>query len=204
MIHKENCACVNCKAKGKPINEIFIANVITKDLLEIELFDWLEGFGQIVSLAEQQYIRNYGFLLIKLQKQYEDYKKKQNDSQWDATDAAHPAWWRGEKYSAYMAAKLIAQILSGEDKGKEAMNEPLATMRHSVLKLKVDRDYLKIKKDKLQKENENCWERIHYLEEENGRYWEQIGEYEKQIEILKDAVKNLNAKIITLQNRSNG
>lgn len=64
----------------------------------------------------------------------------QNDSQWDTTDAAHPAWWRGEKYGAYKAAELIKNILSGRETGKGAVNEPVNTMRQSVLDLKKERD----------------------------------------------------------------
>ena len=37
--------------------------------------------------------------LFKLPKPYWD------DPLWDCTDAAHPAWWRGEKWSAYKAAE---------------------------------------------------------------------------------------------------
>jgi len=66
MIHKDDCDCVNCVAKGKPIREIFIRDVTAKDLAEIEVFDCLEGYGQISSVAEQKFIRKYGFLLVKM------------------------------------------------------------------------------------------------------------------------------------------
>ena len=65
-----------------------------------------------------------------------------DDSQWDGTDAAHPAFWRGEKWSAHQFCKLVADILSGKDIGKGTMYEPLATMRRSVLRLKKERDKL--------------------------------------------------------------
>lgn len=67
MIHKDDCKCVNCVAKGSPVREIFIKTVTAEELVNVEIFDWLEGYGQISSLAEQEYIRRYGFLLVKLQ-----------------------------------------------------------------------------------------------------------------------------------------
>ena len=33
---------------------------------------------------------------------------------WDATDAAHPAWWRGEKYGIFEMAALIPEWIRGE------------------------------------------------------------------------------------------
>lgn len=37
---------------------------------------------------------------------------------WDCTDAAHPAWWRGEEYSAKAMVRLINRWL---DKSSEEM-----------------------------------------------------------------------------------
>lgn len=218
MIHKEECKCVNCVGKGSPIREIFFKEVTVKILSEMEVYDWLEGFGQISSLAEQNYIRKYGFMLIKMQNQYEDYKRMQDDSQWDATDAAHPAWWRGEKYSAYQAAKLIANILSGEDICKGVMNEPLETMRRSVIKLKRERD-------KLAHQEENLLNKIETLQKQNQKQALAIGKYQEEserllnqrdvaleqrkadwdrIHSLEADVNNLRGEITTLRSRSGG
>lgn len=68
MTHNENCQCANCQAKGKPIREVWLKSVTPEELSEIEIYDWLEGFGYIDSLAVQKYIRKYGFLLLKARK----------------------------------------------------------------------------------------------------------------------------------------
>jgi len=97
----------------------------------------------VISLV--YWIKSFVNVIIKeKQKEYWD------DSQLDATDAAHPAWWRGENYGCYMSAKLIANILSGKETGKGIMNEPVETMRKSVIKLKQERD-------ELLKEEQNCF-----------------------------------------------
>jgi len=74
MIHKQNCDCINCEAKGKPVREIWLKNVTVEDIVKIEVYDWVEGYGMISSLAERTFIRRYGLLLLKLQ--------KRNDMMW--------------------------------------------------------------------------------------------------------------------------
>lgn len=64
-----------------------------------------------------------------------DKKIRTDWPEWDATDAAHPAWWRGETWSALKAAEMIKEIIAGNDNGEGVMNEPLETMRRSVMKL---------------------------------------------------------------------
>jgi len=139
-------------------------------------------------------------LMNQAAKKIENLRELYDDPQWDATDAAHPAWWRGEKYSAYKVAELIANILSGKDTGEGVMNEPLETMRRSVMKLKVDRDYFKNKKNKLQERNNNQAQTIHSyrtgkeiekllrhhildkynLEKENEHCWERVHDLEEE------------------------
>lgn len=144
MIHKDGCDCVNCVAKGSPIREIWVKTVTAEELSAIEVFDWLEGFGQVSSLGQQKYIRKYGFLLAKLQ----------DDPQWDGTDAAHPAYWRGEEQSAYQFCRLINNVLSGENKCEGRMNEPLESVRDSVFALKEERDELKIETESLKRDGD--------------------------------------------------
>lgn len=132
------------------VEQVWLAKVTAKQLAEINVGDWIEGFGDVNSLAVQEFIRKYGFLLFKLK----------DDSQWDATDAAHPAFWRGLEYSCHQAVRLIADVLSGKDIGEGVMNEPCATMRNSVLELK-------------QKFDQVC-QRVHELEEENGALFEKL------------------------------
>lgn len=45
--------------------EIYLKSVTAEVLSKIEVLDWLEGFGDVLSLAERDYIRKYGFLLLK-------------------------------------------------------------------------------------------------------------------------------------------
>lgn len=47
--------------------EIYLKSVTVEELSKIEILDWLEGYGQVMSLAERDYIRQYGFLLRSLQ-----------------------------------------------------------------------------------------------------------------------------------------
>ena len=46
--------------------DIRFNTVTAKQLSEIEVGDWLEGYGDVLSLAEVHYIRKYGSLLINL------------------------------------------------------------------------------------------------------------------------------------------
>lgn len=123
---------------------IFIETATPEQFEKIEIGDWLEGYGDVMSHAEKTYLRRLGSLLL-------GYKTAAiDDPQWDATDAAHPAWWRGETYGAHKAAELITNILSGKETGKGAVNEPVQTMRQKVLDLKAERD-------RLQRIQENCF-----------------------------------------------
>jgi hypothetical protein len=62
--------------------------------------------------------------------------ENQNDSEWDATDAAHPAWWRGNDYAYEMVCAKIHKVLAGEDKGEGAFGgKELEDIRRRILKL---------------------------------------------------------------------
>ncbi len=78
---------------------------------------------------------------------------ERNDTQWDGTDAAHPAYWRGEKASGHQFCRLIENILSGKNKCTGRMYEPIEKMRDSVFALKTQSDY--------------AWDRVRDLENEN-------------------------------------
>jgi len=46
---------------------------------------------------------------------------KKDDPEWDATDAAHPAWWRGSDYGVEKAVKAINNMMDAfESKNAEA------------------------------------------------------------------------------------
>lgn len=113
--------------------KIYLKTITAKQLQKVEIGDWIEGCGDILSLAQVKFIHEFRFLLAKLQ----------DNPEWDATDAAHPAWWRGEEYGACQAARLITDVLSGKDVGKGAMHPIPGEMRDSVLALKKERDELK-------------------------------------------------------------
>ena len=126
------------------VEEVYLKSVTEKQLTEINVGDWLEGFGDVNSLAVQKFIRKYGQLLFKLK----------DNSEWDGTDFAHPAFFRGSLYSAHQAVRLIEGVLSGKDIGAGAMNEPAVTIRNLVLDLKR-------KFDMFEKENQRLIEELH-------------------------------------------
>ena len=39
--------------------QIWLKSVTAEELSEIEVLDWLEGYGLVMSLAERNYIRRY-------------------------------------------------------------------------------------------------------------------------------------------------
>lgn len=55
---------------------------------------------------------------------------------WDATDYAHPAWWRGSDYGCFAAASRIQDVLDGTDTGAGVIaSKELEKVRREVLKL---------------------------------------------------------------------
>ena len=55
---------------------------------------------------------------------------------WDGTDAAHPAWWRGEKRGIEAVVDRINVILDGYDRGGGILGyEKLETLRRRLLEL---------------------------------------------------------------------
>jgi len=130
----------------------------------------------------------------------EKLRKAYDDPQWDATDAAHPAWWRGEDFGAYMAAKLIADILSGKETGKGAMNDPVATMRDSILVLKK-------RCKKLQERNNNQAKtiedyrtdtKLENLRHQLNEQYIEKGKIQNERNKLKDMNKNYLGRILNL------
>ena len=73
---------------------------------------------------------------------------KLDDPVFDATDAAHPAWWRGEKYGSQQAARKVRKILDGGDDGTGMSSDPdLEKIRRDILALKADNERLKRERD---------------------------------------------------------
>lgn len=44
----------------------------------------------------------------------ENYTKEDNPF-WDATDAAHPAWWRAEEYVTKQIARQLSELVFGKE-----------------------------------------------------------------------------------------
>jgi len=76
-------------------------------------------------------------------------KELKDDSQWDATDAAHPAWWRGNDYGVLQTVSIVNKImdaLESEDSnakvlgnfGSEDLNKLQARLKklYSVINIK--------------------------------------------------------------------
>jgi len=56
----------------------------------------------------------------------------------DATDGAHPAWWRGHDHGADAICREATKILDGEDSGAGKAREPWETLRRRLLWLRAD------------------------------------------------------------------
>ena len=58
-----------------------------------------------------------------------------DNQEFNATDGAHPAWWRGHDYTALVFCQLVHKILDGQDDGRGFNIEPWATLRRRLLAL---------------------------------------------------------------------
>lgn len=82
--------------------------------------------------------------------------KKLDDPEWDATDAAHPAWWRGEEYGGKQAIRRIRRVMDGEDDGSGVIGDTDAEkIRRDILALKAEVERLK--------RYERAWEKLREL-----------------------------------------
>ena len=51
----------------------------------------------------------------------------------DATDGAHPAWWRGHNHTVNVLCQKINEILDGKDNGEGVSSEPWESVRRKLL-----------------------------------------------------------------------
>lgn len=59
-----------------------------------------------------------------------------DNAAWDATDAAHPAWWRGQEHGVRSACRRMAQVLDGQDDGGGVISgRELEALRRRLLAL---------------------------------------------------------------------
>lgn len=65
-----------------------------------------------------------------------------DDPELDATDNAHPAFWRGSNYAVSVLCKDIESILTGLDTGEGIANDPWESVRRKLIKLVEDHDKL--------------------------------------------------------------
>jgi hypothetical protein len=58
-----------------------------------------------------------------------------DDPEADCTDAAHPAWWRGQEYGAHAMIRAVRDALDGRDDGSGTATEPWESLRRRLLAL---------------------------------------------------------------------
>ena len=75
-----------------------------------------------------------------------------DDPEYDSTDWAHPAWWRGSLHGLHGAIRLVGDIISGKETGVGAMYEDADKLRQMVLGLKRERDSLRCDVERLTRE----------------------------------------------------
>lgn len=63
---------------------------------------------------------------------------REDDPEWDATDFAHPAWWRGSDYTVDQLASQVNEILDGKDDMSGYCQEPWQTSRKRIFELKSE------------------------------------------------------------------
>lgn len=66
-----------------------------------------------------------------------------DNPQWDGTDAAHPAWWRGNDRGCRFVTQLLTDALDGKDDGGGWMGyPPLEALRRRLLAIADHREVL--------------------------------------------------------------
>jgi hypothetical protein len=71
-------------------------------------------------------------------------KESLDHPDWDATDAAHPAWWRGNDRGVQATAERIQSALDGSDDGSGVIgSKELERARRGVLALRAENERLK-------------------------------------------------------------
>lgn len=67
----------------------------------------------------------------------EEFREQGDNPEYDGTDAAHPAWWRGQERGVEGAAERILVAASGKDGGSGVLGSPkLEAARRAVLALR--------------------------------------------------------------------
>ena len=74
----------------------------------------------------------------------DDTYTQEDNKFWDCTDAAHPAWWRGEQYGALEGARALKRWLDDpiDEVVKGMMSEPFQTLRRRIVELRKQAEKL--------------------------------------------------------------
>ena len=70
----------------------------------------------------------------------EVYELIPDDPELDATDGAHPAWWRGHDHAVKGLCQKINEIFDGKDNGQGVSSEPWESVRRKLIELVELRD----------------------------------------------------------------
>jgi hypothetical protein len=55
---------------------------------------------------------------------------------WDATDSAHPAWWRGQEHGVASTCRILEAALDGKGDGRGVIGyAPMERLRRRLLAL---------------------------------------------------------------------
>lgn len=94
-----------------------------------------------------------------------------DDPQWDGTDMAHPAWWRGYDDGVQGAIACIREMLDGRD-GKRGVfsNAELNRIRHDIRALRAAADRARMLEDVLAAAR--AWPRLARMSRSRGMIWQ--------------------------------
>ena len=62
---------------------------------------------------------------------------RKDNEELDGTDAAHPAWWRGQDYGAVSICRALTEVLDGKEPSGTC-TEPFETLRRRVWEARED------------------------------------------------------------------
>lgn len=64
----------------------------------------------------------------------------EDNPEWDGTDAAHPAWWRGNDAGVAATVRILADAMDGKDNGRGVIGyAPLEALRRRVIAVRSAR-----------------------------------------------------------------
>lgn len=103
----------------------------------------------------------------------------QDDPEFDATDGAHPAWWRGHDHTSNVFCALVTKILDGKDDGGGFNHEPWHTLRRRLIDRLSAQGGGDVYRDALAKAYEQGCHDVHnnYREDRNPEFSEAAYDY---------------------------